>query len=412
MANEIENALVKIYDKNGAQIVGAGFLATCSQVITCAHVISKALGLADDHDELPTNPIYLDFPLLQPPSAQIPAVVRRWEPALDIALIELLSDPPQGSQPIPLRGCENYAQHHFRVCGFPQDLPAGDWVEGSMLGRTGDGFIHVEADTAHRITMGFSGGPVWDMDANQLAGIVVASFEAEPDDKVAYFIPAEIILDMFPRLRPEPQPGRTFRYACYISFPTPADELVWEAAQDIRNCLRKELGAAIADNVIYMDNDRIQNDLEAAAALCESACMLMVYTQRYFDARHPFCAREFRAMQLLENIRLRALGIDLSEQHSLIVPVALRGTNSIPHAISAQRRVYNFESHYVVEASVRNRNKEFKTSVKQIADHVANHWYLLQDKIPNPCGNCPEFRFPAEQDILDILTNWKPRYIF
>lgn len=411
---DIENALVRIYDKKGKEIIGAGFLATCSQIITCAHVIINALGLPNDHKELPTESIFLDFPLLESPSTQISAVVKMWcpDPTQDVALLELLSDPPRGSQPIPLVGGGDYTSH-FRVCGFTEALPEGDWVNGTMLGRTGDRYIHVESSTNRRITQGFSGGPVWDRDANRLAGIVVASFEGEPDDKVAYLIPVESILEMlFPGHKLEPQPNKSLRYACYISFPTPADDFLLEIAQDLKTRLKRELDISITDNLIYMNSDRTYNDQKAAIALCESACMVMLFTQRYFDAKHPFCTREFRAMQILEEVRLQALGVNISKKHCLIVPVIIRGSiDDLPSCIR-KHSVYDFKRAYALDVSPRNRDKNFRLSIEELAEHVANHWYLLQNRIQNPCGNCPDFSFPRESEILSMLTNWKPHGIF
>jgi hypothetical protein len=53
MATVLEAAIVRVHGAQG-QIVGGGFLVEPDKVVTCAHVVMRALGLADDEPPPPT----------------------------------------------------------------------------------------------------------------------------------------------------------------------------------------------------------------------------------------------------------------------------------------------------------------------------------------------------------------------
>jgi len=212
-----------------------------------------------------------------------------------------------------------------------------------MLGRIAQGYVQVEAETAHRIQSGYSGSPVWNPGKGAV-GIVVASDEREPQTKTAYIIPSATILSLLPHLREVQRPPRSFQYACFISFPSPQGNIIRPAVQELREDLLGEIQDQIGKDV-YVDFGRLDNryDEAVAIALCESVCMIMVYTQRYFDRANLFCAREFRAMELLERDRLASMDLDLSRDHCLIIPIALRGFDKLPAELCTNHLTYNFE---------------------------------------------------------------------
>src|SRR5713101_6353262 len=97
MQESIEASLVRIHTADG-RVVGAGFLVGERQVLTCAHVVSQALGQAHQPLDPPQEVIALDFPLL-PPRTLLTARVVLWSPPLsdgrgDIAGLELQGEPP------------------------------------------------------------------------------------------------------------------------------------------------------------------------------------------------------------------------------------------------------------------------------------------------------------------------------
>ena len=56
MASALESCLVRIYGRDGA-VVGAGFLVAEKHVVTCAHVVLRALGLPDDYAGRPEGTV-------------------------------------------------------------------------------------------------------------------------------------------------------------------------------------------------------------------------------------------------------------------------------------------------------------------------------------------------------------------
>ena len=92
-------------------------------------------------------------------------------------------------------------------------------------------------------------------------------------------------------------------YSCFISY---RHDYV-QIAEDFQDALENELSLLI-NLPVYRDEERLQGgdfyNSRLAKALCRSACMVMIYTPRYFDARSTYCAREFRAMELLEEDRI------------------------------------------------------------------------------------------------------------
>jgi len=61
MTGQLEASIVRIFAKNGA-IVGTGFLVSGRCILTCAHVVDRALGLSQAAQEMPAAEIRFDFP--------------------------------------------------------------------------------------------------------------------------------------------------------------------------------------------------------------------------------------------------------------------------------------------------------------------------------------------------------------
>jgi len=58
-----QSSLVRV-KKDGATI-GLGMLVDDENIITCAHVVARALGIADETPEMPSGKLILDFPYLK-----------------------------------------------------------------------------------------------------------------------------------------------------------------------------------------------------------------------------------------------------------------------------------------------------------------------------------------------------------
>lgn len=185
-------SIARVYGAGGA-VIGASFLVDGRRLLTCAHVVARALGLPDGTPELPSGTLSLDFPLVAA-GVRLTARAVGWQPHDDVAVLELDSDPPAGAGPTPMAEGGNLWGHPFRAFGFPQGCPDGVWASGVIRGPNARGWLQIEdtKETGYRVQPGFSGAPVWDDALGGVVGIVTAS-ERNPAVKAAFIIPTPLL---------------------------------------------------------------------------------------------------------------------------------------------------------------------------------------------------------------------------
>ncbi|MEV7831658.1 serine protease [Streptomyces subrutilus] len=209
-------AVLRIRDVRGDP-VGLGFLVSPELALTCAHVVSAALGTAQDQEPPPSARIHVDLPLL-PASAQdstgVTARVERWMPPRDggggdMAVLRL-DAPLPGARPVRLIEAEQVWEHPVRAFGFPEGRPGGVWHSGIL--REAQAYGWVQADLAGRgypVSRGFSGTPAWDENLVGVVGMVAVAEAGEP--RVSYLIPTAGLLEAWPDLRGLALPPSPFR---------------------------------------------------------------------------------------------------------------------------------------------------------------------------------------------------------
>ena len=206
MATQLQYALVRVRKHDG-EPVGAGLLVAEGLVLTCAHVINQALGVADDSQGQPSEAVRLDFPFL--PSEPYVAKVVRWIPVAqdgsgDIAGLALSAVPPPGADAIQLVAQAELWDTDFRVLGFPAGYDNGVYSHGRIRGQLAHGYMQLEAEGEFKTLPGFSGSPVWSEQANGVVGLVVAA-DRNPKIKVGFMIPATALATVWDVLQPRAQ---------------------------------------------------------------------------------------------------------------------------------------------------------------------------------------------------------------
>jgi WD40 repeat protein len=212
--------VVRIRSSSGG-VVGAGFLAGESLIVTCAHVVAAATGIDGDTSDLPSAQVTFDFPLIAPDTMVVAAVVG-WMPMSarggDIAILQVRDGLLTGAHPAPLVASGEVWGHAFRAFGFPAGHDDGVWAAGVLRDRQGGGWVQIDdADqVGYRVQPGFSGGPVFDETLDGVVGMAVAA-DVSPEVRSAWLIPTETLVAAWPQLVTKvtpacPYPGlRNFR---------------------------------------------------------------------------------------------------------------------------------------------------------------------------------------------------------
>lgn len=198
-------SITRIYHANGA-VVGAGFLVSKQYLLTCAHVITQALGIPQNTSSAPTAELVdLDFPLIAP-GQKMKARVIFWRPVQDfsstlpvdgedIAALELQSEVPLAVQPVRLVTADDLFDHPFRTFGFPSGHNDGVWAGGVLRGEGGNKWVQMEAVNVpgYQVEPGFSGAPVWDETLAAVVGMAVAAERQRDNVKSAFMIPTKVL---------------------------------------------------------------------------------------------------------------------------------------------------------------------------------------------------------------------------
>lgn len=191
-------AIARIF--SGKAVIGAGFLVSDRHLLTCAHVVTAALGLSRNMQEMPLGVVNLDFPLLSP-GQRVTAKVVFWQAVNpgqvgeDIAALEIVPV-TSGAQSIRLVKADEPWGHSFRIFGFPINRDDGIWAGGVLREHGATQWVQMEDITAqgYAIEPGFSGAPVWDESLEGVVGMAVAAERDREDAKAAFMIPTSVLV--------------------------------------------------------------------------------------------------------------------------------------------------------------------------------------------------------------------------
>lgn len=184
-------------------MAGAGVLVAPDTVVTCAHVVEAALGLART-DEPPGGNVELGFLALPPGQRSVAARVPadgwfRAGPVGDLAVLKLEVRAPAGSGVAPTARCGVGVGLSVRVFGHPAEAPSGLWARARIAGAGGPhpGWWQLDgADvTGARIERGFSGAGVWNADGSAVLGVLASVLATAGADttRVAWMIPLDLL---------------------------------------------------------------------------------------------------------------------------------------------------------------------------------------------------------------------------
>jgi TIR domain-containing protein len=193
-------------------------------------------------------------------------------------------------------------------------------------------------------------------------------------------------------------------YCCFISYPHGQQNVLKPLMTEFLEGLRSEVYAQTKKK-LWIDFECLQGgdrwSDKLASELCKSVCMIVVYTPLYFDPENAFCGREYKAMEMLEEKRLKLLPARSDRNHGLIIPIVLRGEKRLPSVIKSHQ-YYSFNDIELADPQVKIRQK-YSAEIRKIADYIIDRCYEFEGLQDDPCKECDEYVLPSETETKAYL---------
>lgn len=206
----------------------------------------------------------------------------------------------------------------------------------------------------------------------------------------------------------------SFKYACFISYRNGDRQrdnvYIFKLVEELKKDLLNELELLLEpeERDIFLDTEGLQGGdflyPRIAQALCRSVCMICLWTPIYFSRTHNYCAREYRAMEILEEHRKRLLRTSSNSTQGLIIPLALRECNRFPCQLN--RLYVNFEDFLQpTERGKLTKPRGYFKKIKELAKYVAQRYQELKNLSTDSFKFCDTFELPQAdaQEFIEWL---------
>lgn len=192
-----------------------------------------------------------------------------------------------------------------------------------------------------------------------------------------------------------------FDFCCFISYPHGQKNVLVPIIENFVEALGNEIYAEMTGKEIFVDQEFLKGgewlDETIGPSICKSACMILFYTPLYFDANHIYCARELKAMELLEKQRMDLLN---DRGKGLIISIILRGPKKFPEAL--KNRMYHDFSDIAFNASRNSIRARYAEEIKEIAQYIIERCERL-DTINELSHDCDDHSLPDEEEAKDFV---------
>jgi hypothetical protein len=191
-----------------------------------------------------------------------------------------------------------------------------------------------------------------------------------------------------------------FRYSCFISYCHGRKDLTKAFIDQLKNSLEDYLELYL-DEEVYIDEARLlpgyHYDEALAKAICQSICMIVVYTPRY--ERHSYCLREYAAMERIERSRRELLGNRANTEVGMIIPVIFRGAKEdLPDRLQKDIHYCDFSKFTTASPNI-NKNPEYVEQIEKIARVIHEHHMMFENLNEESTDLCNSFALPSEEDV-------------
>lgn len=216
-----------------------------------------------------------------------------------------------------------------------------------------------------------------------------------------------VLFSVYPKAYQQRLKVMSFRYSCFISYRHGQRALLERIINDLDEALSAEL-ELLLEQEIFLDRKRLEGgdfyNERLASALCESVCMIVVFTPTYFSRTHTYCSREYKAMEKLEEERMEAIGIASDRRrHGLIIPIVFRGATELPEELKKKRLFYDFTEFMLCDTEI-GKNPKYAGEICKIAAYIAARYREFSYCADDFLGRCDEFKLPSDEEIGEWLS--------
>jgi hypothetical protein len=192
----------------------------------------------------------------------------------------------------------------------------------------------------------------------------------------------------------------TIRYGCFFSYAHGQHAYMSKFKNDLIDALRCYLEPHLdTESELFVDSEQLGGgddlDQKIARAMCESVCMIVIYTPKY--EAHAYTRREFAAMQAIEAERRAWYPLP---SHLIIPVIMTRHPLSLPSQISEPGFYVDF-SRYTLATGDLKTNPDFLPDIDKMVQRIVAHYHHLRYSIP-PDHDCSRFVLPP------VPPEWRP----
>jgi hypothetical protein len=189
------------------------------------------------------------------------------------------------------------------------------------------------------------------------------------------------------------------RYGCFFSYAHGRHELMQRFKATLADALRCYLEPYFDDeSELFVDTEQLGGgddlDRKIARAMCESVCMIMIYTPKY--EAHPYTRREYAGMRQLEAER----GKWYTLPSHLIIPVIMtHHPDGLPSQITEASFYVDFSRFTMATADLKS-NPDFLPDIDRMVRRIVTHYQCQKKNMP-PGYDCNQFKLP------DVPPPWR-----
>ena len=189
----------------------------------------------------------------------------------------------------------------------------------------------------------------------------------------------------------------SLKYACFLSYRRIKSRAYKKIVEEVYEQLKDELSFILElekpvycpDSLWLQGEDSVEEPCDVAKALCESACMVLLYVPEYFKTK--YCGQEYITMEKLEEERVKLFKSPFEQKQRLIIPLILRGSNNLPDEIRINRECFYMDH---VSTSVVDRN----TTIR-LAEYISERYEAFQREfLEKQNFDCDNFAFLSLED--------------